>query len=105
MTKTQKLNICFILFLIIFLIALAGIISNIFADETIINVNTATHSELVELKGIGKVKANRIIALRPFVHIDSLITVKGIGLKTMVWIYPFVTVQDSGGTHIHQEGE
>ena len=100
MTKIQKISI-----LILLLITLAGIISNIFADETIVNVNTAVHSELMELKGIGKVKAKRIIALRPFVHIDSLITVKGIGLKTMVWTYPFVTIDDSVKTHIHLDGE
>lgn len=100
MTKIQKIST-----LILLLIALAGIVSNIFADETIINVNTASRTELMELKGIGKVKSLRIIQGRTFAHIDSLINVRGIGLKTLVNIYPFVTVQDSIETHIHQTGE
>jgi len=98
-TKNYLLLAFFLLSLIFFLYSFA------FAGDTLINVNTATRIELMELKGIGKVKSKRIIAGRPFASIDSLINVKGIGLKTLVKIYPFVTIQDSIETHIHQEGE
>jgi len=100
MNKIEKIGT-----LVLILIALAGIVSNMFAGQTVVNVNTATRAELMELKGIGKVKSKRIIAGRPFAHIDSLICVSGIGPKTLAKIYPFVTVQDSIQTHIHQEGE
>lgn len=90
---------------ILWLLVFAGLWHNLFAGETVINVNTATHVELTWLKGIGKVKAQRIIADRPFAAVDSLINVQGIGKKTMAWIKPFVTVEDSVETHIHIEVE
>jgi len=71
------------------------------SSETKININTATQEEIAWLKGIGKVKSKRIILARPFTHVDSLETVKGIGPKTMEWILPFITLTDS--THIHLE--
>jgi competence protein ComEA len=87
--------------LILWLLVIAGLLHNAFAGETVINVNTATHEELTWLKGIGKVKAERIIEARPFAAADSLINVQGIGKKTLAWIKPFVTVEDSVVTHIH----
>lgn len=86
---------------ILLLLFFAGLLRNLFAGETVVNVNTATHEELIWLKGIGKVKAERIIKGRPFAAADSLINVKGIGPKTLGWIKPFVTVKDSVETHIH----
>ena len=101
MTKINKIGIAFLVLLV-----LAGLISNIFAGETMINVNTATKQELMELKGIGPVLSGRIIDARPFAHIDSIrVRVKGIGLVKEVWMYKFVTVDSSVVTHIHQEGE
>ena len=91
-----------VLFFLAFLVFVCNIAN---AGDTIINVNTATRVELTTLKGIGKVKSGRIIQGRPFTHIDSLINVKGIGLKTLVKIYPFVTVDSTVITHVHAEGE
>jgi len=100
MTKIQVLIIGVT---ILWLLLAAGLWHNLFAGETVVNVNTATHEELTWLKGIGKVKAERIIAGRTFAAVDSLINVQGIGKKTMAWIKPFVTVEDSVETHIHKE--
>lgn len=48
-----------------------------------VNLNTATLEELIELKGVGKAKAEAIIAHRnqhgEFRTIDELTEVKGIG--------------------------
>ena len=53
-----------------------------------VNVNTATAEEISEnLKGIGLSKARSIVAYREangaFTHVDELVNVKGIGLKTI----------------------
>ncbi len=55
-----------------------------------VNLNSATQTELEALPGVGAKLAGEIIAKRPFKTIDDLKTVKGIGeakfntLKTMV---------------------
>ena len=54
-----------------------------FAAGERVNVNTASLAELQQLKGIGPVKAKRIVESRPFRTVDDLIRVKGIGPKTL----------------------
>ena len=45
------------------------------------DVNTASLEQLVAVKGLGPVLAERIIAARPFKSADELQNVKGIGPK------------------------
>ncbi len=58
------------------------------AEDISVDLNTATAEQLVEvLNGIGPSKAEAIIAYRDanggFQHIDELVNVKGIGLRTV----------------------
>ena len=53
-----------------------------------VNVNTASAEEIAaNLKGIGPSKAQLIVAYREqngaFMHVDELVNVKGIGIKTI----------------------
>ena len=69
-----------------------GIVSILFAlaawAAEPVNVNSASAQEIAEnLKGVGLSKANAIVAYREengsFVHVDELVNVKGIGLRTV----------------------
>jgi competence protein ComEA len=60
-----------------------------------IDVNRAPEEQLRKLPGIGPVLAGRIIAARqvaPFRSVEDLRRVRGIGVKTLEKLRPFVTV-------------
>ena len=54
----------------------------------LLNVNTATASELEALPGIGPVIARRIVEGRPYRSVQELERVKGIGRKRLEEIRP-----------------
>jgi competence protein ComEA len=59
-----------------------------FADMQPVDLNTATVEQLAEtLHGVGEAKAEAIVAYREqnggFEHIDELVNVRGIGLRTV----------------------
>lgn len=63
---------------------------------SLININTATQSELESLPGIGPVLAQRIIEYRqahgPFTRLEDLLNVPGIGPKTFERIKDLITL-------------
>jgi len=64
--------------------------------SSLVNLNTATATELQALPGIGPKKADAIVTFRssngPFKDVEDLVMVKGIGPKTMDKLRPLVTV-------------
>jgi competence protein ComEA len=64
-------------------------------DAAVVNINTATESELAFLPGIGPSRAQAIVAHRqktPFKKAEDLRRIKGIGRKSLEKIRPYVTV-------------
>ena len=61
-----------------------------------VNINSATQSELEELPGVGPVTAQKILAFRTengaFTAVDELLEVSGIGDATLAEMAPFVTL-------------
>ena len=61
------------------------------AKEELVDVNSATESQLQTIPGIGKVISKRIIAGRPYRNINGLLKVKGIGEKTLEKLRPYLS--------------
>lgn len=62
----------------------------------LVNINTATETDLESLNGVGPVTANAIIQYRtehgPFRSVDDIVNVSGIGPVTLEDLRPFITV-------------
>ena len=62
-----------------------------------IDINSASINELMKIKGIGEVIGGRIIDYRDkngkFLKIDDIVSVKGIGDKTLQKIKPFIVAK------------
>lgn len=52
-------------------------------SSAIVNVNTASVSQLMLLPRVNEALAHRIVAGRPFARVDDLLRVSGIGPKTL----------------------
>lgn len=60
-------------------------------EDQPVDINTAARDELMNLPGIGEKTANLIIGERPFISIDDMLRVPGIGPATLEKIRPFAT--------------
>jgi len=74
--------------IIMALVLAFGLSQAAFAETAKVNINTASAEQLAEvLNGIGQSKAEAIVEYRnkngAFEHIDELVNVKGIGLRTV----------------------
>jgi len=69
------------------------------AVPAVVNLNTATATQIATLPGIGERAAERIIEYREknggFKKIEELMNVKGIGEKSFLKLKPLITVGDS----------
>lgn len=63
------------------------------SSRDLININTASATELETLPGIGPSKAAAIIANRPYSTVDDLERVPGIGARTLEQLRPLVAAQ------------
>ena len=83
-------------------LAITVVDSAVWAAEPV-NVNTATAEEIAaNLKGIGLSKAKLIVAYREangsFLHVDELVNVKGIGIKTIDQNRDMILLGNESGT-------
>ena len=69
------------------------------AAPSVVNLNTATATQIATLPGIGEKAAQRIIEYREknggFKKIEELMNVKGIGEKSFLKLKPLISVGDS----------
>ena len=71
----------------------------------VVNLNTATASQLDELPGVGEAAVKRILEHRqktPFKRIEEIVKVKGFGKKKFEKLKPHLAV--TGATTIKVEG-
>jgi competence protein ComEA len=66
-----------------------------------VNINAASAEQISEaLKGVGQSKAEAIVAYRDangqFKHVDELVNVKGIGIRTVDINREYIMLNDAG---------
>ncbi len=54
----------------------SGGVLGVYTQSGLININTASRKELIDLPGVGEVTADKIISSRPYNSIDELLTKK-----------------------------
>lgn len=58
----------------------------------LLDINRASFDELVMIRGIGPVLAERIIAHRPYSKTEDLVNAPGINQTKLMTLLPFITV-------------
>ena len=75
------------------------------AATAIVNLNTASATDLEGLPGIGAKTATRILEYRqkngPFKKIEELMNVRGVGEKNFLKLKPQITVAPAKADHDH----
>jgi competence protein ComEA len=75
-------------------------------STAIVNLNTASVTDLEGLPGIGAKTAARIVEYRqkngPFKKVEELMNVRGVGEKNFVKLKPQITVAPAKADHDHQ---
>ncbi|HAR35194.1 MAG TPA: general secretion pathway protein GspK [Desulfobacter sp.] len=90
-TKLRR-SLCVLVCLMVALCSLPAI-----AGAKMVNINTAPKEELITLKYVGDALADRIIEFRtstPFVNIEDIMKVKGIGPKVFEANKDQISVKD-----------
>lgn len=76
------------------------------ASTAIVNLNTASVTDLEGLPGIGAKTAARIVEYRqkngPFKKVEELMNVRGVGEKNFVKLKPQITIAPAKADHDHQ---
>ena len=76
------------------------------ASTAIVNLNTASASDLEGLPGIGAKTAARIVEYRqkngPFKKVEELMNVRGVGEKNFLKLKPQITVAPAKADDDHQ---
>jgi competence protein ComEA len=74
----------------------------------VVNLNTASASEIEALPGIGAKTAVRIVEYRqkngPFKKIEELMNVRGVGEKNFLKLKPQITIAPAKADHDHPGG-
>jgi len=77
------------------------------ASAAIVNLNTASASDLESLPGIGAKTAARIVEYRqkngPFKKIEELMNVRGVGEKNFLKLKPQISVTPAKADHDHPD--
>jgi competence protein ComEA len=77
------------------------------APATIVNINTASVSDIEALPGIGAKTAARIVEYRqkngPFKKVEELMNVRGIGEKNFLKLKPQLTVGAAKAESVQQQ--
>jgi competence protein ComEA len=77
-----------------------GIAHQAFAEQAQVDINTASAEQIAEaLNGVGPSKSEAIVAYRKehgaFEHIDELVNVRGIGLRTVDQNRDLIVIEDA----------
>ena len=76
------------------------------ASTAIVNLNSASATDLEGLPGIGAKTAARIVEYRqkngPFKKVEDLMNVRGVGEKNFLKLKPQITVGTAKADHDHQ---